>query len=131
MLTGPLFMLQVYDRILPSHSIPTLVALAILTAALFSFQGLLDALRGRVLSRIGGAINDEISTHAYDAVARLPLVTRGGADSLQPIRDLDQIRGFLNSAGPSALFDLPWIPFYVAICFLFHPLIGIAAARLY
>jgi ATP-binding cassette subfamily C protein len=127
MLTGPLFMLQVYDRVLPSHSISTLVALAILTAALFSFQGLLDALRGRILSRIGGAINDEISTRAYHAVARLPLVARGGADSLQPIRDLDQIRGFLNSAGPSALFDLPWIPLYVAICFLFHPLIGIAA----
>jgi ATP-binding cassette, subfamily C, type I secretion system permease/ATPase len=129
MLTGPLFMLQVYDRVLPSHSIPTLVGLAILTAALFSFQGVLDALRGRVLSRIGGAINDEISTRAYDAVARLPLVSRGGGtDSLQPIRDLDQIRSFLNTAGPSALFDLPWMPLYVGICFLFHPLIGIAAA---
>ena len=61
-------------------------------------------------------------------VARLPLKTRGGGDGLQPIRDLDQIRSFLSSAGPSALFDLPWMPLYVGICFLFHPLIGIAAA---
>ena len=128
MLTGPLFMLQIYDRVLPSHSIPTLVGLAVLTAGLFFFQGILDAIRGRVLLRIGGAINDEMSARAYDAVARLPLKTRGGSDGLQPIRDLDQIRSFLGSPGPSALFDLPWMPLYVAICFLFHPLIGIAAA---
>ena len=128
MLTGPLFMLQIYDRVLPSHNIPTLVGLAILTAGLFLFQGILDAIRGRVLLRIGGAINDELSGRAYDVVARLPLKTRGGGDGLQPIRDLDQIRSFLSSAGPSALFDLPWMPLYVGICFLFHPLIGIAAA---
>src|SRR6478672_5424996 len=128
MLTGPLFMLQIYDRVLPSHNIPTLVGLAILTAGLFLFQGILDAIRGRVLMRIGGAINDELSGRAYDVVARLPLKTRGSGDGLQPIRDLDQIRSFLSSAGPSALFDLPWMPLYVGICFLFHPLIGIAAA---
>ena len=128
MLTGPLFMLQIYDRVLPSHSIPTLVGLAILIAGLFLFQGILDAIRGRVLLRIGGALNDELSGRAYDAVTRLPLKTRGGGDGLQPIRDLDQIRSFLSSAGPSALFDLPWMPLYVGICFLFHPLIGIAAA---
>jgi len=128
MLTGPLFMLQVYDRVLPSHSIPTLVGLAILTAGLFLSQGILDAIRGRVLLRIGTSVAEEMSTRAYDAVARLPLKTRGGHDGLQPIRDLDQIRSFLGSAGPSALFDLPWIPLYVAICFAFHPWIGISAA---
>jgi PrtD family type I secretion system ABC transporter len=127
MLTAPLFMLQVYDRVLPSHSVPTLVGLAILTAALFSFQGLLDAIRGRVLLRIGGSISEDLSGRVYDALIRLPLKTRGGADGLQPIRDLDQIRSFLSSAGPAALFDLPWMPFYVGICFLFHPLIGLAA----
>lgn len=128
MLTGPLFMLQIYDRVLPSHNIPTLVGLAILTAGLFVFQGILDAIRGRVLLRIGSAINHEMSARAFDAVARLPLKTRGGNDRLQPIRDLDQIRSFLSSAGPSALFDLPWLPLYVGVCFLFHPSIGIAAA---
>ena len=120
-------MLQVYDRVLPSHSIPTLVGLAILCAGLFSFQGILDAIRGRVLLRIGGAINGEVLGRAYDAVVRLPLKGRRRC-GLQPIRDLDQIRSFLSSAGPSALFDLPWMPLYVGVCFLFHPLIGIAAA---
>lgn len=128
MLTGPLFMLQVYDRVLPSHSIPTLVGLAVLTAALFAFQGVLDAIRGRVLLRIGGSINDDLSGRVYDLVLRLPLKMRGDGSGLQPIRDLDQIRNFLSSAGPAALFDLPWIPLYVTICYLFHPLLGIAAA---
>ena len=77
MLTGPLFMLQIYDRVLPSHNIPTLVGLAILTAGLFALQGVLDAIRGRILLRIGSAINQEMSSRAYDAVARLPLKTRG------------------------------------------------------
>ncbi len=128
MLTGPLFMLQVYDRVLPSRSIPTLVGLAVLAAALFSFQGLLDATRGRVLHRIGGSISEDLVGRAYNAVLRLPLVSRGGGDGLQPVRDLDKIQHFLASPGPGALFDLPWMPFYVAICFLFHPYIGIAAA---
>jgi ATP-binding cassette subfamily C protein len=128
MLTGPLFMLQVYDRVLPSRSVPTLVGLAVLTGALFTFQGILDAIRGRVLLRIGGALDEELSGRLYDTVVRLPLKTRGGGDGLQPIRDLDQLRGFMASSGPSALFDLPWMPLYVGICFLFHPLIGIAAA---
>jgi PrtD family type I secretion system ABC transporter len=127
MLTAPLFMLQVYDRVLPSHSVPTLIGLAILTAALFSFQGVLDAIRSRVLLRIGGSISEDLSARVYKAVIRLPLKMGSGANRLQPIRDLDQIRSFLSSAGPSALFDLPWMPFYVAVCFLFHPLIGLAA----
>ena len=127
MLTAPLFMLQVYDRVLPSHSVPTLIGLAILTAALFSFQGVLDAIRSRVLLRIGGSISEDLSARVYKAVIRLPLKMGSGANRLQPIRDLDQIRSFLSSAGPSALFDLPWMPLYVAVCFLFHPLIGLAA----
>lgn len=128
MLTAPLFMLQVYDRVLPSRSVPTLIGLALLTACLFSFQGILDVIRSRVLLRVGSSINEDLSARVYDTVARLPLKTRGGGDGLQPMRDLDQIRGFLGSAGPSALFDLPWMPLYVGICFLFHPLIGIAAS---
>lgn len=127
MLTGPLFMLQIYDRVLPSRSIPTLIGFAVLTAALFAFQGILDAIRGRVLLRIGSSVNEDLVGRAYDAVLRLPLIRRGGGDGLQPVRDLDQIRQFLASPGPGALFDLPWIPFYVAVCFLFHPWIGIAA----
>jgi ATP-binding cassette subfamily C protein len=73
MFTGPLFMLQIYDRILPSRSIPTLVGLAILAGALFAFQGILDAIRGRVLLRIGCSIDEDLSGRVYDSVVRLPL----------------------------------------------------------
>jgi PrtD family type I secretion system ABC transporter len=72
-------------------------------------------------------VNENLSTRVYSVIAQLPLKTRGG-DGLQPMRDLDQIRRFLASNGPSALFDLPWMPLYVGVCFLFHPQIGIAAS---
>ena len=127
MLTGPLFMLQVYDRVLPSRSLPTLVGLAILMAVLYAIQGLLDGIRGRVLQRIGLSIDTLLSARIFDAILRLPLRMRGSGDGLQPMRDLDQIRSFMGSGGPSAFFDLPWIPLYVFVCFLFHPLIGYAA----
>ena len=128
MLTGPLFMLQIYDRVLSSHSVPTLIALAVLAGALYLLQGVLDAIRGRVLLRIGTSLDESLSGRVYDAVIRLPLKTRGVGNGLQPVRDLDQLRGFLSSPGPAALSDLPWMPFYVFVCYLFHPWIGIAAA---
>jgi len=127
MLTGPLFMLQIYDRVLSSRSVPTLIVLAALVAALYLFQGVLIAIRGRVLLRIGASLDATLSGRVYDAVIRLPLSV-GKSDGLQPIRDLDQLRTFVSSPGPAALFDLPWVPFYVAVCYLFHPWIGIAAA---
>src|SRR5262245_26445961 len=128
-LTGPIFMLQVYDRVLPSRSVPTLVGLAFLMAALYAFQALLEATRGRVLVRIGSSLDESLSDRVYGLVVRLPLRLRGVGGGTQPTNDLDQIRAFLSSGGPSALADLPWAPVYVAICFLFPPLIGIAAVR--
>lgn len=126
-LTGSLFMLEVYDRVLPSRSVPTLIGLAIITALLFLFQGVLELTRGRMLVRIGNQIDWRLSDRVYDLVVRLPLRTRGSGDGLQPVRDLDTIRSVLSGSGPAALFDLPWLPFYLAICFAFHPLIGVTA----
>jgi ABC-type protease/lipase transport system fused ATPase/permease subunit len=125
MLTGSLFMLEVYDRVLPSRSVPTLVAL--LTAGLYAAQGFIDAIRSRILVRIGHSLDESMSMRVYDAIVRLPLMIGGKGDGAQPIRDLDAVRGFLSGAGPSAFFDLPWLPVYVAICFLFHPYIGLTA----
>lgn len=127
MLTGSFFMLLVYDRVLPSRSVPTLLGLAFIATALFIFLGVFDVIRGRVLARIGAALDEALSQRVYDAVIRLPLKARATGDGLQPLRDLDQLRSFLTSGGPSAMFDLPWMPLYLAICFLFHPLIGLTA----
>ena len=72
-------------------------------------------------------LDETLSGRVYDTLVRLPL--RGGirSDGAQPLRDLDAIRSYLSSLGPVALFDLPWIPLYLAICFAFHPLIGYTA----
>src|SRR5438270_1929875 len=124
-LTGSFYMLEVYDRVLPSRSVPTLVALSILALLLYIFQGVLDVIRSRVLVRIAATLDERLSTRVYDIVVQLPLRTKAQGDGLAPIRDLDQIRAFLVTTGPLALFDLPWMPIYVLICFLFHPWIGI------
>jgi len=125
-LTGSMFMLEVYDRVLPSRSVPTLAGLAIIAATLYGFQGVLDVLRGRILVRIGGSIDEALSGRVFEAVTRLPLQVRS-SNGLQPLRDLDQVRAFLSSLGPAALFDLPWLPLYLAICFAFHWMIGTTA----
>ncbi|WP_433995711.1 type I secretion system permease/ATPase [Bradyrhizobium tropiciagri] len=124
-LTGSFFMLEVYDRVVPSRSVPTLIGLAALVGALYVFQAFLDILRGRILVRIGEWLDRAFSGRVYDIVARWPLRARTSGDGLQPVRDLDQVRSYLSGLGPTALFDLPWIPFYLAICFLFHPLLGL------
>ncbi|MGC1349053.1 MAG: type I secretion system permease/ATPase [Xanthobacteraceae bacterium] len=127
MLTGSLFMLEVYDRVLPSRSVPTLVALLILTAGLYAAQGFIDAIRSRILVRIGDSLDEAMSMRVYDAMVRLPLKIGAKGDGSQPMRDLDSVRGFLSGAGPSAFFDLPWLPIYLGVCFLFHTYIGLTA----
>jgi PrtD family type I secretion system ABC transporter len=125
-LTGSVFMLEIYDRVLPSRSISTLVGLIVLAGGLYAAQGILDLVRGRILVRIGTALDEALSGRVFGTVVRLPLVS-GGNQALQPLRDLDNVRSFLSGMGPSALFDLPWLPVYLAICFVFHPLIGLTA----
>jgi ATP-binding cassette subfamily C protein len=126
-LTGSIFMLEIYDRVLPSRSVPTLVGLVILAGGLYVAQGILDLIRGRILVRIGTSLDEALSGRVFETVVRLPLVAGGRSEGLQPLRDLDNIRSFLSSLGPSAFFDLPWLPFYLAICFVFHVLIGATA----
>ena len=127
MLTGAIFMLEIYDRVLPSHSIPTLVALIILATALYAALGILDLIRSRILVRVGASLDQSISERVYDSLVRLPLKAGNRGDGLQSLRDLDNVRSFLSGMGPIALFDLPWIPLYLIICFEFHTLIGLTA----
>jgi ATP-binding cassette, subfamily C, bacterial PrsD len=126
-LTGSFYMLQVYDRVIPSRSVPTLIALSVLAGMLYAGQAALNFFRSRILLRMGRSFDERLSPRVFALIAHLPLAGRAGAAGLQPLRDLDQVRGFLAGGGPLGLFDLPWIPFYLAICFLFHPLIGLAA----
>ena len=102
MLTGALFMLEVYDRVLPSRSVPTLVALLILVAGLYAAQGVIDTIRSRILVRVGNSLDETLSLRVYDAIVRLPLKLGGRGEGAQPIRDLDTVRGFLSGTGPIA-----------------------------
>jgi len=127
MLSGALFMLEVYDRVLPSRSVPTLIALLILVAGVYAAQGVIDTIRSRILVRVGNSLDEAMSMRVYDAVVRLPLKIGSKGEGAQPIRDLDTVRGFLSGLGPIALFDLPWMPVYLIICFVFHTYIGLTA----
>jgi ATP-binding cassette subfamily C protein len=126
-LTGSVFMLEIYDRVLPSRSVPTLIGIVVLAAGLYAAQGVLDLLRNRILGRIGTSLDEALNERVFETVVRLPLMVGNRNDGLQPLRDLDAVRSFLGSMGPSAFFDLPWLPFYLAICFAFHWLIGVTA----
>jgi len=126
-LTGSIFMLQIYDRVLPSKSVPTLIGLGLIVLGLYAFQAILDLIRTRVLVRIGSAFDASLTERVHDAVVKLTLKAPRGPEGLQPIRDLDVIRSFLTSSGPVALFDLPWIPLYLGLCFAFHFYIGLTA----
>ena len=123
-LSGSIFMMEVYDRVLPSRSIPTLVGLSVIIVVLYLFQGLFDMVRGRILARVGAALDEDLSQQVFQCQLIAPLKRRVEGDGQQPLRDLDQIKAFLAGGGPAALFDLPWMPLYLFICFAFHPWIG-------
>lgn len=126
-LTGAVFMLQVYDRVLPSRSIPTLIALVVLAGCLLAAQGVLELIRTRVLVRIAGSVYEQLVARVYDVIVRLPLKSGGVNDGKQSAQDLDTIRSFLSGPGPAALFDVPWVPFFLAVLFLLHPALGLTA----
>ncbi|QIG49430.1 type I secretion system permease/ATPase [Nordella sp. HKS 07] len=126
-LTGSLYMLQVYDRVLPSKSVPTLVGITIIMVWLYAAYGLLDFVRMRLLVRIGNALDRKLHEKVFAASLLLPLRAGREGSHVQPIRDLDQIRSFVSGTGPTAFFDLPWLPFYLVIIYMLHPSLGILA----
>ncbi|CTQ62244.1 MAG: type I secretion system permease/ATPase [Roseibium album] len=125
MLTGPVFMLQVYDRVLASGSVPTLVVIGALAIVLYIFYGILEGVRGRILSRLGQRVDARLSGIVYKVSNSLPVRLGRQAARLRPVQDLDTIRQFLSGPGPAAIFDIPWLPLYLGIVFLFHPLLGL------
>ncbi len=123
-LTGSLFMLQVYDRVLSSRSVPTLMVLGLITAILYCFQGALDGVRQRIVARLGLRFDRELIPMAFEGLRVLTLFGRNPGDAQAPMRDLDTMRGFVSSQALVSLFDLPWIPIYMIFVFALHPLLG-------
>jgi PrtD family type I secretion system ABC transporter len=126
MLVSPLYMLQIYDRVLSSRNETTLVVLTIIAVALLWIYSLLETYRSRVLVRIGGSLDQKLNGRVFDAVFKAAL-SHPGLGSGQAIRDLDTVREFLTGSGLFAFFDAPWLPLYLLAVFLIHPLLGIVS----
>lgn len=125
MLTVPVYMLQLVDRVLSSRSLETLVYLTLVAAGALAFLGLFELLRSRILVRLGTWLDAALSPEVFKRCLENALAGASyGTDSL---RDLATLRGFLGGAGIMALFDTPWVPAYLAVIFLLHPLLGIVA----
>ncbi len=125
MLAGPLFMLQVYDRVIASGSMPTLVALTAMVAGVYAIIGVLEIVRSRVIVRVGREIDSRLSDRIFDAALKTSVV--GGGKSNSALRELDSLRQFVGSPGPLAFFDAPWTPVYLLVIFMVHWTLGLAA----
>jgi PrtD family type I secretion system ABC transporter len=126
-LSGSLYMLQVYDRVIPSRNVATLLGLSLICLLAYLLQGYFDALRTRMLARIGSMFDVSLQEPIHFALAVLPLRGTRPLLAQQPLRDLDQIRAFLSGIGPTAFLDMPWMPIFLIVLFLFHPVIGLTA----
>lgn len=114
-LTGSFYMLQVYDRVLTSRSVPSLVALSLLAIVLFLFQGGLEVIRAQVLVRMASRLDRRLTPLAHGAVMRLRSYAGTQGNATQPIRDVDSIRSYLSGQGPVAILDMPWMPLYLSL----------------
>lgn len=124
MLTGPLYMLQVYDRVLGSGSEATLVALSVLVMGLFFAMGVLEFARGKVMAIVGARFQERLDRRVFTASMQRSAVTPNDPGAITAQRDLEAIRAFLGSPVLLALMDLPWTPFFLAAIFIFHPMLG-------
>jgi PrtD family type I secretion system ABC transporter len=125
MFVGPLYMLQVYDRVLTSRNEMTLIMLTGIALGMLAVFGALELVRSRVLVRVGCQIDRRLKDRVFDGV--FANTRSGGGGSAQALRDLDSVREFLTGAGLIAFFDAPWVPLFLAVVFLFHPLLGLVA----
>ncbi len=124
MLSGSLYMLQVYDRVIPSRNVATLLGLSLMVLFAYLLQGFFDALRTRMLCQVATLFDVSLQQPIHTALATLSLRGVRPVVMQQPLRDLDQIRAFMSGMGPTAFLDMPWIPIFLIALFLFHPAIG-------
>ena len=124
MLTAPLYMLQVYDRVVTSRSTETLFFLTLLMVFLFGLMGLLEWVRARLLVRVGNQLQNKLSTRIYSAMFEQG-VKKPEHRNAQALNDMTTVRQFMTGNGLFAFFDAPWLPIYIGILFLFHPAFGV------
>jgi PrtD family type I secretion system ABC transporter len=121
-LATPLYMLQMYDRVVPSSSVITLVMLTIVLLVALLALAVLDIVRSGILARAGIRLDRLLSARIVTAV--IDNASAAGGARSQPLRDADTFRQYVTGAGIHAVFDLPWAPIYIAVIFMLHPLLG-------
>ena len=126
-LSGSIYMMLVYDFVLPSRSVSTLLGLLVVVAAAYGFQMALEYIRTQLLGGVGAALALDLAPRAHRMIGRSALQGRSGGDAALAVRDLDQIRAFLSSGGPSALIDLPWVVLFIGILGFLHIWLGVTA----
>ena len=129
MLTAPLYMLQVYDRVIPSRSHETLLALTILIAALFVIMGILDYVRARVAARIGATVQARLDSQVFRASLRRAVLASERSKPASGLKDLEAVQRLAGSPVLFAVFDMPWAPVFLIAIYSFHPLMGHLARR--
>lgn len=127
MLTGPLYMLTVYDRVLGSRSEETLVSLTLLIAFLFLMMGILDHARGRIMARVGSRFQSDLDARVFQASLKRAALAPAAAQGKQALRDLEAVQRLLSSPVFLALFDIPWTPLFLFVIFVLHPWLGLLA----
>ena len=123
---GPLYMLQIYDRVLQSRNETTLVMLTVIAAAMLIVHAMLEFLRSRVLVRTGYQFDEALSGPVFHRVIKASLSAPGG-NAQVALGDVGRLREFLTGTGLTAMCDVPWVPLFLVVCFIFHPLIGAVA----
>ena len=124
MLTGPIFMLQIYDRVLGSRSEETLVALSVLVVFLYALQGVLDWVRANVMARVGARFQARLDERVFRAVIKQAIQTGDRNQPSSELRDLEAIQRFYSSPVLFSIFDMPFTPLFAALIFVFHPILG-------
>ena len=127
LLSGSFFMLLVYDDVLPSRSVPSLLSLLLMVTIAYGFQAFLDVIRGRMMVHVGTLFTRRVSDRMLDVISRYEMTRGPMPGGTQIVRDIDTIRSFLSGPGPLAFLDLPWIIIYLLILFVFHWSIGVLA----
>ena len=127
LLSGSFFMLLVYDDVLPSRSVPSLLSLLLMVTIAYGFQAFLDVIRGRMMVHVGTLFTRRVSDRVLDVISRYEMTRGPMPGGTQIVRDIDTIRSFLSGPGPLAFLDLPWIIIYLLILFVFHWSIGVLA----
>src|SRR3712207_660400 len=121
-LTTSVYMMQVFDRVLAARSVDTLLWLSLIAGLAVFVLALLEAARGQIMQRVASWVENRVAPEGF--VRAIESTLRGRPYRMEALRDLAVCRGYLGSPGALSLYDVPWVPIYIAVIFVLHPVMG-------